>query len=87
MTTTTPIHESGPPSQGAEWAITRRIKINATLSCDLTIGPGGACCEWVGGKPKFLTEVEKNRYRAGRNDLLAEVARKIGGGVMCVELA
>jgi hypothetical protein len=70
----------------AEWAITRRIKINATLSVDLTVGPGGAVAEWVGGEPKFLTEVERRRYRRGRDQLIGELATKLGGTVAVLEV-
>jgi hypothetical protein len=70
----------------AEWALTRRIRINASLSVDLTVGPSGACCEWIGSKPKTLTAIELERYRNGRNTLLAEVAAKIGGNVLVVEV-
>jgi hypothetical protein len=62
-----------------EWALTRRIKISARISADLTIGPGGACCEWVGGHPRSLTPAQQRRYRAARNKLLGDVARRIGG--------
>jgi hypothetical protein len=70
----------------AEWAITHRIKVNASLSVDLTIGPGGAVAEWVGGDPKFLTDVERRRYRRGRDRLIAEVATKLGGTVAVLEV-
>ena len=69
----------------AEWALTRRIKINSKLSVDLTVGPSGARAEWIGGMPKTLTDVEMKRYREGRNALLSEVARKLGGKVLLVE--
>jgi hypothetical protein len=69
----------------AEWALTRRIKINSKLSVDLTVGPSGALAEWIGGMPKTLTDVEMKRYREGRNALLSEVARKLGGKVLLVE--
>jgi hypothetical protein len=70
----------------AEWAITHRIKFNASLSVDLTIGPGGAVAEWVGARPKYLTDVEQRRYRDGRNDLVQELARKLGGTVAVMEI-
>jgi hypothetical protein len=69
----------------AEWALTRRIKINSKLSVDLTVGPRGALAEWIGGMPKTLTDVEMKRYREGRNALLSEVAIKLGGNVLLVE--
>jgi hypothetical protein len=69
----------------AEWALTRRIKINSKLSVDLTVGPSGACAEWIGGVPKCLSAIEISRYREGRNALLSEVATKLGGNVLLVE--
>jgi hypothetical protein len=71
---------------GSEFAITKRIKINANLAVDLTIGPSGAVAEWVGSQPRFLTAVEKARYRAGRDELVREFARKIGGNILVVEV-
>jgi hypothetical protein len=61
----------------AEWAVTRRIRISGRIACDLTLGPGGAVCEWVGGRP---------RYRAERDELLSEVALRMGGTIMLVEV-
>jgi hypothetical protein len=69
----------------AEWAITRRIRLSSTLAVDLTIGPGGAVAEWVGARPKYLTDVEQRRYREGRN-VVRELARKLGGTVAVLEI-
>jgi hypothetical protein len=69
----------------AEWAITRRIRLSASVSCDLTIGPGGAVCEWI-GNPRSLTPAQQRRYRSERNKLLSDVARRLGGNVLLVEL-
>jgi hypothetical protein len=69
-----------------EWAITKRVRINSHLSVDITVGPGGAVAEWIGGEPKFLTAVERRRYRDGRDELLAQVAKKIGGNILLVEV-
>jgi hypothetical protein len=63
----------------AESAVTRRIKLSAHISCDLTVGPGDAVCEWVGGRPHHLTAAQQRRYRSERDRLLTEVARKLGG--------
>jgi hypothetical protein len=70
----------------AEWTITKRIRINANLQVDLTIGPSGACDEWIGGEPKFLTDVERRRYRDGRDALVAELARKMHANIAVVEI-
>jgi hypothetical protein len=73
-------------SMTAEWAVTRRVRINARLSCDITCGPGGVCVEWIGRSPRGLSAAGQRRYRAGRDAVLAEVARKLGGGVLLIEV-
>jgi hypothetical protein len=72
-------------SAHAEWAITRRIRLSATLSCDLTVGPGGAVCEWIGGHPRQLSPAQQRKYRTERNKLLRDVAGHLGGNVLLVE--
>jgi hypothetical protein len=45
------------------------------------------CCEWVPDKPRRpLTKQEIRNYRAGRDALLGEFARKFGGNIMLVEI-
>jgi hypothetical protein len=61
-------------SAPAEWAITRTFPINNKLSVTMTAGPGGFTCEWSPTIPRELKKKERNRYRAGRDSLLAEVA-------------
>ena len=70
----------------AEWAITRRIKISAGLEADLTIGPGGACCEWIGGRPRRLTPAQWRRYRSERDKLIGELAHRMGGNILLIEI-
>ena len=52
----------------------------------MTAGPGGFTCEWSPTIPRELKKKERNRYRAGRDSLLAEVAQRMGGGVLVVEV-
>jgi hypothetical protein len=68
----------------ATWAITRRIKINATLSADMTAGPGGLVVEWIGAVPRRLTAAEQRRYRNGRDRLLTELSARMGGARILV---
>ena len=70
----------------AEWAITRTIAINNKLTVTMTAGPGGFTCEWSPTIPRELKKKERNRYRAGRDPLLAKVAQRLGGGVLVVEV-
>jgi hypothetical protein len=69
----------------ANWAISKTVRINATLSVEMTCGPGGFVCEWSPGPPRKLTRNEI-RYRQGRDDFLAEVAVRLGGNVVVAEL-
>ena len=43
-------------------------------------------CEWEPSTPKRLNDREMRDYRRGRDAALSEVARLIGGDVMCIEL-
>ena len=45
------------------------------------------CCEWIPGRPRrALTKHEIRNYRAARNALLGEVAARLGGGVLLIEI-
>ena len=70
----------------AEWALSRSVQINSKLSVTMTAGPGGFTCEWSPTIPRELKKKERNRYRAGRDSLLAKVAQRLGGGVLVVEV-
>jgi hypothetical protein len=72
----------------AEWALSRDVQINSKLSVTMTAGPGGFTCEWAPAPPAFkqLNMRERERYRAGRDALLAELAERIGGNIMVVEI-
>jgi hypothetical protein len=71
-------------SPRAEWAISRRIRLSAQASCDLTIGPSGCGAEWI-GNPRRLTPAQQRKYRSERDKLLADVARKLGGNILLIE--
>jgi hypothetical protein len=70
----------------AEWAISRVIPINDRLSVTMTCGPMGFVCEWSPTTPKELKKKERRRYRAGRDQLIAEVAARLGGNILLVEI-
>jgi hypothetical protein len=42
--------------------------------------------EWRPGLPKRLSHKEWKAYRAGRDALMAEVAKMLGGGVLLLEV-
>jgi hypothetical protein len=72
----------------AEWALTRTVSINDKLTVTMTCGPGGFVCEWspTTPKPKQLNLEDQKRYRAGRDALLAELAERVGGNVLVLEV-
>jgi hypothetical protein len=70
----------------SEFAITRRITISARVACDLTVGPGGACCEWIGGRPRDLTPAQQRRYRSERDKLIQQLALRLGGNILLIEI-
>ena len=71
----------------ASWAIRRFVEVGPGLAVELTAGPGGFCAEWIPDKPRCpLTKQEIRNYRAGRDALLGEVAQRMGGGVLVVEV-
>jgi hypothetical protein len=70
------------------YCLQRRVQINSKLSVTMTAGPGGFTCEWAPAPPAFkqLNQREWERYRAGRDALLAELAERIGGNVLVLEI-
>jgi hypothetical protein len=70
----------------ANWAITRTVQINRTLEVVMSAGPLGFVCEWAPDRPRKLNRKEIRRYRSARNALLSEVAERLGGNVLVVEL-
>ena len=74
-------------STAAEWAIRRFVEVGPGIAVEMTAGPRGMCCEWVPDKPRRpLTKQEIRNYRAGRDALLGEVAQRMGGNVLVVEV-
>jgi hypothetical protein len=71
-----------------EWAISKRVQITNKLSVTLTAGPGGMTAEWDPDVPKpgSLNRKAHARYFRGRHELLAEVARRTGKGVLVIDL-
>ena len=66
--------------------ISKRIKLSNRLSVDVTLGFGGQLvCEWTPCLPKKITPAELQAYRKGRDELIADYAREIGGKVLLIE--
>jgi hypothetical protein len=74
-------------STAAEWAIRRFVEVGPGIAVEMTAGPRGMCCEWIPDKPhRPLTKQEIRNYRVGRDTLLGEVAQRMGGNVLVVEI-
>ena len=71
-----------------EWAISKTARLSKRFTVDLTIGPGGFVCEWSPRSPRRgeLTGKEIHRYRRARDTCVTEVAERMGGNVLLVEL-
>jgi hypothetical protein len=71
-----------------EWAISKRVQITRRLSVTLTAGPGGMTAEWDPDVPKpgSLGPRAHARYFSGRHQLLSEVAKRLGAGVLVIDL-
>jgi hypothetical protein len=41
--------------------------------------------EWTPTEPERLTDAELKQYRAGRNALLSEIGKALGGNVLVIE--
>jgi hypothetical protein len=55
--------------------------------CEMTFDPASKSihAEWTPAEPKRLTDAELKQYRAGRNALLSEVGKALGGNVLVIE--
>jgi hypothetical protein len=79
-------------SQHPEPLLRTTFRVGRRYRCTLTIPHierGEALAmqtEWSPGIPKRLSKREIQDYRRGRDAALAEVARLIGGNVLCVEV-
>ena len=65
--------------------ITNTFKVGR-FTCELTFADGQLSAEWRPGLPKRLSNKEWKAYRAGRDALMAEVAKMLSGGVMLLEV-
>ena len=63
--------------------ITNTFKVGR-YTCELTFADGQLSAEWRPCLPKRLSSREWKAYRAGRDALMAEVGKMIGGGVLFV---
>ena len=72
----------------AEWAITKTIQINRTLSVEMTMGPGGWITEWTPSlEAAFkMSKQEFKIYVRGRSELAHEVAARLGKSVAIIDL-
>jgi hypothetical protein len=67
--------------------VSRTAKINKKHSVTLTFTPDSLTCEWdpTMPAPGELSQADLDRYRDIRNELVAEIAQHLGGGVLVVE--
>lgn len=66
------------------WENTFRVGI---YKCHMTYSKrGGIHADWTPDLPnRDLSEQERQQYRSGRDSLLAEVGKELGGSVLVVE--
>ena len=81
------LRQAPEPLVTTTFRVGRRFKVAMTIPC---FGPGETLAmnvEWSPDVPKRrLNKREIQDYRRGRDAALAEVARLIGGNVLCVEV-
>jgi hypothetical protein len=70
---------------GAEWAIERTYTLSWRCSVTMTAGPGGFVCNWSRKPGRWLNDAELAAYRAARDDILKDVATRMGGKVLVVD--
>jgi hypothetical protein len=73
------------PNEVVGVKICRRIKINSTITAELTFGPGGLTVEWSPYMPRRLSAAERRRYRRGRDQLVTELSAKMGANILVIE--
>lgn len=55
--------------------------------CTLTVTQSGSMdCEWFPNAPKKLSEKELAEYRRGRDMVIGELSKLIGGSIAVVEI-
>ena len=69
-----------------DWALTRSVRISRSLTAEMTAGPAGFVVEWFPDRPRRLSRKEIKKYKNARNALLGEVAVRLGGNVLLIEL-
>src|SRR5262249_40423578 len=67
--------------------ISRRVRLSARLSVDITMGTAGVTCEWDPHLPNRLTKKEERRYYTARNACAVELARLVGGSILMGNLS
>ena len=77
---------AAPPPARPEWTITRSARISGVFRVDITVGPGGMCCEWSPDRPKKLTPAQFERYRKVRDEAIAAVAERMGANIAVVDV-
>jgi hypothetical protein len=70
----------------SEAAISRTFVLSRRLSVEITAGTGGMVVEWHPDVPERLTGGELRRYRRARNEMLGELAKRLGGDILVVEM-
>jgi hypothetical protein len=71
----------------AEHAATRTVRLSETLSVTITASRIGVSAEWSPAPPDTLSDIELHRYREARNAVVAEVANRLGGRAVVIEVA
>jgi hypothetical protein len=69
-----------------DFTLTKSARLSKRFSIEFSLGPGGFKCEWDPDVPrKGLTNTERKRYIAARDELLREAAARLGESVLVVE--
>jgi hypothetical protein len=67
-------------------AFTKRVKVNKHLYAEITaMPPNSISCEWDPAPPPKLSRQELERYFHGRDELVAELAKALGIGVLMAD--
>jgi hypothetical protein len=69
-----------------EWAISKTVRITKRLSAHMTAGVSHFVVEWDPAAPRKLNSTGMRRYRAGRDQLLAEVAARMELQIAVIEI-
>ena len=69
----------------SESAQSKIFRLSRRLEVELTVGAGGMSAEWLPMLPDRLTEKEIRRYRAARQEILGDLAQRLGGSIVVVE--